>query len=206
MTLNLKWEGSGAPLGARAGIQHRCVLSSACAGSTRADFAATSRGRSCRNDRLKLTRLAAGRIESGKCVRSRFLRGDHVVDPKVVDPKLVDPKGCPSMMRSIVSSSLRSRGVIVVLGVAVFVLGILQLDRMPKDAMPEFSPTIVEVQTEAPGLSAQEVEQLITTPLEQDLLNGVAFLDSIRSESVPGLSRIEMIFQSGTDVPKPAKW
>ena len=62
-----------------------------------------------------------------------------------------------------------------------------------------FSPT-VEVQTEALGLSAQEVEQLITTPLEQDLLNGVAFLDSIRSESVPGLSRIEMIFEPGTEV------
>ena len=103
-------------------------------------------------------------------------------------------------MRLMVASSVRSHGVAVVLGIAVLVLGVLQLSELPKDSMPEFSPTIVEVQTEALGLSAQEVEQLITTPLEQDLLNGVAFLDSIRSESVPGLSRIEMIFEPGTEV------
>jgi Cu/Ag efflux pump CusA len=58
----------------------------------------------------------------------------------------------------------------------------------------------VDIQTEALGLSAQEVEQLVTVPLEQDLLNGVAFLDQIRSQSLPGLSRIELIFQPGTDV------
>src|SRR4029453_10231020 len=63
-----------------------------------------------------------------------------------------------------------------------------------------FTPTTVEVQTEALGLSAAEVEQLITVPLEQDLLNGIAFLDDIRSQSVPGLSRILMIFEPGTDV------
>ena len=103
-------------------------------------------------------------------------------------------------MRSLVAASLRSRIVVAVLGLAVLVLGFLQLSALPTAAMPEFSPTIVEVQTEALGLSAQEVEQLVTTPLEQDLLNGVAFLDSIRSESVPGLSRIEMIFEPGTDV------
>ena len=61
---------------------------------------------------------------------------------------------------------------------------------MPRDVLPEFGPPTVEVQTEALGLSADEVEQLITVPLEQDLLNGVAFLDFIRSESVPGLSKI----------------
>ena len=55
---------------------------------------------------------------------------------------------------------------------------------------PSSRPPTVEIQTEALGLSAAEVEQLITVPLEQDLLNGVAFLDDIRSESVPGLSRI----------------
>ena len=104
------------------------------------------------------------------------------------------------MIRLIVASSVRSRGVVVVLGIAVLVLGAVQLNDLPKAAMPEFSPTTVEVQTEALGLSAQEVEQLVTTPLEQDLLNGVAFLDSIRSESVPGLSRIEMIFEPGTEV------
>ena len=68
------------------------------------------------------------------------------------------------------------------------------------DVLPEFTPPIVEVQTEALGLSAEEVEQLITVPLEADLLNGVAGVDVIRSESVPGLSSIVLVFEPGTDV------
>jgi Cu/Ag efflux pump CusA len=101
-------------------------------------------------------------------------------------------------MRWLLNASLRSRGLVTVLGLGLLVLGVLRLDRMPRDVLPEFTPPTVEVQTEALGLSAQEVEELITAPLEQDLLNGVAFLDVIRSESVPGLSRIELIFERGT--------
>jgi Cu/Ag efflux pump CusA len=103
------------------------------------------------------------------------------------------------MMRWLVGTSLRSRGLVVVLGAILLVFGFTRLDSMPRDVLPEFKRVTVEVQTEALGLSAQEVEQLITVPLEQDLLNGVAFLDAIRSESVPGLSRVEMIFEPGTD-------
>lgn len=104
------------------------------------------------------------------------------------------------MMRWIVGASLRSRGLVVALGVGVLLLGVTQLRELPRDVLPEFTPPTVEVQTEALGLSAEEVEQLITVPLEQDLLDGVAFLDVIRSESVPGLSRIEMIFEPGTEI------
>ena len=64
----------------------------------------------------------------------------------------------------------------------------------------EFSPPYAEIQTEALGLSAEEVEQLITVPLEQDLLNGVEGVDVIRSESLPGLSSIVMVFEPGTDI------
>ena len=71
---------------------------------------------------------------------------------------------------------------------------------MPRDVLPEFVRPTVNVQTEALGLSAPEVEQLITVPLEQDLLNGVPFLDLIHSKSVPGLSSIELIFKKGTDL------
>ena len=70
----------------------------------------------------------------------------------------------------------------------------------PWTSCPSSCPPTVEIQTEALGLSAAEVEQLITVPLEQDLLNGVAFLDDIRSESVPGLSRILLVFEPGTDI------
>ena len=104
------------------------------------------------------------------------------------------------MIRWIVGSSLKSRGVVLVLAAAVLLFGATQLRKMPVDALPEFAPPTVEVQTEALGLSAAEVEELITVPLEQDLLNGVAWLDTIRSESVPGLSRVELIFEPGTDL------
>jgi Cu/Ag efflux pump CusA len=68
------------------------------------------------------------------------------------------------------------------------------------EVLPEFSPPYAEIQTEALGLSADEVEQLITVPLEQDLLNGVEGVDVIRSESLPGLSSIVMVFEPGTDI------
>ncbi|HEY3210121.1 MAG TPA: efflux RND transporter permease subunit [Actinomycetota bacterium] len=99
-----------------------------------------------------------------------------------------------------VGSSLRARRLVVALSAGVLLLGISQVRDMPVDVLPEFTPPTVEVQTEALGLSAAEVEQFITVPLEQDLLNGVAFLDEIRSASVPGLSSIQMIFEPGTDL------
>jgi len=104
------------------------------------------------------------------------------------------------MMRSIVESSLKLRLLVVAIALGVMVLGIGQMRYMPVDVLPEFIPPTVEIQTEALGLSAAEVEQMITVPLEQDLLNGVAWLDDIRSESLPGLSRIQMIFEPGTDL------
>ena len=106
------------------------------------------------------------------------------------------------MMRWIVGASLQLRYLIVILAGVLMAFGISQLRSMPVDTYPEFNPPLVEVQTEALGLSADEVESLITTPMEADLLNGVAWLQRIRSESVPGLSRIELIFQPGTDVLK----
>lgn len=91
---------------------------------------------------------------------------------------------------------------LLVLGVAAAVLavGVVRLPSAPVDVLPEFTPPYAEVQTEALGLSAEEVEQLITVPLEADLLNGVEGIDVIRSESVPGLSSIVMVFESGTDI------
>jgi len=102
------------------------------------------------------------------------------------------------MMRWIVGSSLKFRRLVLAIAAGMMLFGISQLRHMPVDELPEFNPTMVEVRTEALGLSAVEVEQLITTPLEQDLLNGVAFLDEIHSESVPGLSSVVMIFEPGT--------
>jgi CzcA family heavy metal efflux pump len=104
------------------------------------------------------------------------------------------------MIWAIVRSSLRFRLLVVGLAVAVLAVGITQLRDAPVDVLPEFSPPHAEVQTEALGLSAEEVEQFITVPLEADLLNGVQGVDVIRSESVPGLSSIVLVFEPGTDV------
>ena len=103
------------------------------------------------------------------------------------------------MLRWIVGSSLRFRLLAVALGTAVLVAGANQSRQMPVDALPEFAPPTVEVQTEALGLSAPEVEQLITVPLEQDLLRRRR--GSTRSGRVrPGLSSMVMIFEPGTDL------
>jgi CzcA family heavy metal efflux pump len=104
------------------------------------------------------------------------------------------------MLRRIISLSLRFRVLLVVAAVAVMFSGFAQLNGAPRDVYPEFEPPTVEIQTEALGLSAQEVEQLITVPLEADLLNGVAWVDDIRSESVLGLSSVTMVFEPGTDL------
>ncbi|MEY2514554.1 MAG: hypothetical protein QOJ89_1912, partial [bacterium] len=104
------------------------------------------------------------------------------------------------MMRWILASSLRLRLLVLVVAGGVMAFGIAQLRQTPVDVLPEFTPPYAEIQTEALGLSANEVEQLITVPLEADLLNGVAGVDTIRSESVPGLSSIVMVFKPGTNL------
>lgn len=103
-------------------------------------------------------------------------------------------------MSALIAWSLRTRVLVVGLAVALIVIGGLQLRDAPVDVLPEYSPPYVEIQTEALGLSAAEVEQFVTVPMEALMLNGVAFVDSVRSESIPGLSSIVLIFEPGTDI------
>jgi len=105
-------------------------------------------------------------------------------------------------MRWMIDSSLRLRLLVIAVAAGILAFGIVQLRNAPVDVLPEFTPPYVEIQTEALGLSANEVEQLITVPLESSLLNGVAGVETIRSESVPGLSSVVMVFEPGTDVYK----
>jgi Cu/Ag efflux pump CusA len=105
------------------------------------------------------------------------------------------------MMRWLVGSSLRFRFLVVAGGVALMAFGAQQLRGMPVDAFPEFAPPRVEVQTLCLGLTATEVESLVSTPLEESL-NGIEGLDVIRSKSVPQLSSIELLFKPGTDLLK----
>ncbi len=104
------------------------------------------------------------------------------------------------MIRWIIGSSLNLRLVVAVLAALLIVLGFTQLRKMPVDALPEFSRPYVEIQIEALGLSAQEVEAMITTPLEADMLNGTPWAEEIHSVSLPGMASIRLIFEEGTDI------
>jgi CzcA family heavy metal efflux pump len=104
------------------------------------------------------------------------------------------------VIRAILRSSLRFRLLVVGIAAGVMALGYLQLRDAPVDVLPEFTPPYVEVQTEALGLSAEEVEQLVTVPLEADLLNGTKGVTVLRSQSVPGESSIVLLFEPGTDI------
>ena len=106
------------------------------------------------------------------------------------------------MMRWIVGSSLRLRPVMAAVAALLMIFGFTQLRKMPVDALPEFSRPYVEIQTEALGLSAQEVEAMVTTPMEADMINGTPWAEEIRSVSIPGMSSIILIFERGTDIMK----
>ena len=103
------------------------------------------------------------------------------------------------MMRWIIGSSLQFRFLVVGIAAAMIVFGVTRLRDMPVDVFPEFAPPMVEIQTEALGLSAAEVENLVTLNTEE-MLAGVSWLKTIRSQSVPGLSSIRLLFEPGTNL------
>jgi CzcA family heavy metal efflux pump len=104
-------------------------------------------------------------------------------------------------MRWIVGTSLNFRFLVVAAAMVMLVVGASQLRDARVDVFPEFAPPQVEVQTESLGLTTSDVESLVTVPLEQGL-NGLPGLDDMRSNSVPQLSDILLIFKPGTDVLK----
>ena len=101
---------------------------------------------------------------------------------------------------ALVGANPRYGRLVLAVAVGVLVLGATALGSARVDFLPEFMAPSVQVQTEALGLSAAEVEQLVTVPLEQDLLNGVPWLDRIHSRSQAGLSAIDVVFEPGTDI------
>src|SRR5882762_280552 len=103
------------------------------------------------------------------------------------------------MMRWIVGTSLQFRFLVVGVAAAMMVFGIIRLRDMPVDVFPEFSPPSAEIQTEAIGLSASEVESLVTLNTEE-LLAGVPWLKAMRSQSVTGMSSVQLLFEPGTNL------
>jgi len=104
------------------------------------------------------------------------------------------------MIKWIVSAALRFSRLVVAAAIGILGVGLYQLHNAAVDVYPEFEPPDIQIQAEALGLSAQEVEQLITVPIEQDLLNGIPWVQNIRSRSMPGLSAIDLQFEPGTDL------
>src|SRR3974390_2765823 len=103
------------------------------------------------------------------------------------------------MLRSIVELSLRYRGIVVVLACALVGYGAYVASKAKLDVFPDFVQPQVTVQTESPGLAPEQVEALVTRPIES-VLNGVGNLESVRSESIQGLSVVTAVFKEGTDV------
>ncbi|HEX8057151.1 MAG TPA: efflux RND transporter permease subunit [Novosphingobium sp.] len=103
------------------------------------------------------------------------------------------------MLNWLIGSALRQRVLVIALATVLVFFGIRASRDVPLDVFPEFAPPMVELQTEAPGLSTEEVEALVTTPLEF-AVNGTPGLKTLRSKSVLGLSSVQLIFAEGTDV------
>ena len=102
------------------------------------------------------------------------------------------------MLRWIIKSSLRFRYLVVAAAIGMMLFGMGELRKMPVDVFPEFAPPRVQIQTACLGLSAAEVESLVTIPMEQ-ALSGVAGLDIMRSKSAAQLSYVELTFKLGTN-------
>ena len=103
------------------------------------------------------------------------------------------------MFNILISWALRNRLIVLALTVVLFIAGAYTLQQMPVDVFPEFAPPQVVIQTEASGMAPQDVESLITYPLES-AINGSPGVTAVRSKTTVGLSTIVVVFDSGTDI------
>src|SRR5579864_4445117 len=103
------------------------------------------------------------------------------------------------MMRALVGLCVRHYGAITALTLMALIIGSWEAMHAPLDVFPEFVPSQVDIQTEAPGFAPQQVEELVTKQVE-NAVNGAAGLATMRSESIPGLSVVTITFAEGVDV------
>ena len=102
------------------------------------------------------------------------------------------------MVQRIVDFALREKWLMLSLGIALLVWGIISFHRLPVEAYPDVAPPWVQVITQWPGHAAEEVEQQITVPIEIQM-NGIAHMVDLRSQSLFGLSVVTMIFTDHSD-------
>jgi Cu/Ag efflux pump CusA len=103
-------------------------------------------------------------------------------------------------VRSLIEIVVRFRILVIALAVGLLIAGVATLPRMHADILPESSPVTVDVQIEALGLSAPEVEELVTVPMEKNFFEGVMGVVDETSDSIPGMANIELHFAPGTNL------
>ena len=104
------------------------------------------------------------------------------------------------MLNSLTFASVRFRSLLIALAAGLMILGVARLPDLAVNVLPETAPVVVQVQTEALGLSSPEVESLVTVPLEKNLLEGILGVTDVTSDSIPGLSAIDLHFAAGTNL------
>ncbi len=103
------------------------------------------------------------------------------------------------MVASVLAGALRFRVLLAGIAAGLIVAGVISLPNMHSDTVPELaSGPVLEVQTEVPGLSSEEVEQYVTVPMENNLLDGIMDVWDMRSQSTPGLATVDLYFEPGT--------
>ena len=103
------------------------------------------------------------------------------------------------MLQALVHFSLKYRRVVIALACVLLAYGVQVAMNAKLDVFPNFVQPQVVIQTECPGLAPEQVELLVTLPLES-AVNGLGDMESLRSESIQGLSVITAVFKEGTDV------
>src|SRR6185503_1636163 len=101
------------------------------------------------------------------------------------------------MLQALVQFSLRFKGIVSALACLLIAYGIYTTLHAKQDVFPDFVPPEIVVQTEAPGFSPEQVEQLVTRPVE-NAVNGLGDLDVLRSDTIQGLSVVTAVFKDGT--------
>src|ERR1017187_2621618 len=103
------------------------------------------------------------------------------------------------MIARIVSFALSQRFLVVTASIMLMIWGVVSFRNLPIDAYPDLSPPHVEIITQWPGQAAEEVERLITVPIELEM-NGIPRVSVVRSISLYGLSDVILTYQDGTDI------
>jgi CzcA family heavy metal efflux pump len=103
------------------------------------------------------------------------------------------------MLNSILKWSIAQRWLVVIISIVISIAGLRVISQMPLDVFPSFAPPQVEIQTEAKGLAPEEIESLVTLPIES-AINGTPGVTTVRSSSAVGISVVKVIFNWGTDI------